>query len=850
MRGTFLPLSAALGTVQAGRKAAALAALHAAGLPVPASIVIPAEVPGSALPAVTAQILSWAAGIAPAGLIARSSALAEDGERASFAGVFTSLFTPLDPVPVGEALHAVRASAGAPAARAYARAHGLDPGTAMPVLVQPALRPCAAGVLAAELDDGQCARWRIEAVHGLAEPLVNGTATGETHHGCGSGAASPVPARQRYLVLPGTSQELRTLPGEWITLPRRRGSPEPAKIAFSGGGLLRLYCPPAWAATPILSDQERTALLRLAVRASAVLNLNRIDLEWALQPTGEIFVLQARPLTTPLPGPPGPGQPAAGGGWHGIPAAPGTATGEVARLGHAEITPHAIVICPALTADTVSVLIARPAAIVAATGGTLSHTAIVARELGIPCVTNVSDAMTAIPPGLHVIVNGTDGTIRPLPVPPGPAPQPGPVSKPAEKPTASISCRLPGTPGTGPSGHSAIIIDAAGPCTSSAVLAYLATAPPGTGVLLADPRSQAPAQAAGRRQHELDHLVRVIWPADGGFPPPVIAARDPAGRILWQRPRRPAASQSPVPDILPADLAGFARNMLGACALTASRSWPYHGGEVYELAHPDGCRYILKRHPSDRHFRRENEGLGWALGLGPGHAPSLLAADHTLRAVILTMLPGIPLSEANLSPAGERQAYRQAGQLLSILHSSIPPAPDSRVLDRLAGNAGDLLRQVGDELTAQQRTRLREQASYLQAQARQLPAVPTHGDFQSRNLLWDPATRQLAVIDFEKAAPAPAVRDLILLEAGPLHDRHDLRDAFYQGFGRALSLIERAALTALLHLDALADLAWGISNGDTYMAAAARRVIAVPGPSLIEAASHPAGGDQPAGQGW
>ncbi len=190
------------------------------------------------------------------------------------------------------------------------------------------------------------------------------------------------------------------------------------------------------------------------------------------------------------------------------------------------------------------------------------------------------------------------------------------------------------------------------------------------------------------------------------------------------------------------------------------------------------------------------------------------------------MLPGIPLPEANLSTQDERQAYRQAGQLLNALHSANPPAPDSRILDRLAAKTGDLLRQVREELTRQQRARLREQVRDLRTQARQLPAVPTHGDFQPRNLLWDPATRQLAVIDFEKAAPAAAVRDLTLLEAGPLNDRHDLRDAFYQGFGRTLSLTEHAALTALLHLDALANLAWGIRNGDSHMAAAARRTLA------------------------
>jgi pyruvate,water dikinase len=838
MRGVILPFSAAISVSRVGGKAAALAALHAAGLPVPASVVVPAEVPDPALPAVAAQILAWASGVTSSGLVARSSAWAEDGDRASFAGLFTSRFAPLDAEQACAALRAVRASAGTPAAAAYARAHGLDPVTAMPVLLQPALRPYAAGVLAAELDDGRCARWRIEAVHGLAGPLVSGTATGEAHHGHDSNRATPAPARQQFLVLPGTAAELRTPPGEHVTLPHPLLGPGPAKIAFSTGGLLRLYRPPGWAATPILNSQECTAILRLAEHAAAVLGLDRIDLEWALLPTGDFFVLQARPLTAPLPGMPVSGQPDTCAGWHGIPAGPGTAAGRVVRLGQAGITGHAVVICPALTADTVSALLSRPAAIVAATGGTLSHTAILARELGVPCVTNVTDAMTAIPPGLYAEVNGTYGTIQPRPAPAsGPAAQPGLGTGPADEPTAHISCRLPGASSTGACGSSAVIIDADGPCTPPEVLAALARAEPGVGVLLTDPRSAAPAPLPGHQQYEIDHLVRLIWPAANGRPPPAIAARDSAGRLLHQRPRRLRAGTAGTADILPADLAGFARSVLGACTLTASRSWPYHGGEVCELAGPDYTGYILKRHPTDRHFSRETKGLRWATALGPRRAPRLLAADRSLRAVIMSILPGITLLEADLSAADEREAYRQAGQLLRLLHSAIPPAADTRVLDRLLATAGELLGQVQDALTEHEHAQLREQAHHLRALAPQLPAVATHGDFQPRNLLWDPMTRQLAVIDFEKAAPAPAARDLTHLEAGPLLDREDLRTAFYQGFDRTLNCLESKALAALLLLDALSGLAWGIPNSDAQMVTRARRMLASPGALQVFAAA-------------
>jgi LmbE family N-acetylglucosaminyl deacetylase len=118
-------------------------------------------------------------------------------------------------------------------------------------------------------------------------------------------------------------------------------------------------------------------------------------------------------------------------------------------------------------------------------------------------------------------------------------------------------------------------------------------------------------------------------------------------------------------------------------------------------------------------------------------------------------------------------------------------------------------------LTDQQRAQLRDQASYLKALAPQLPAVPTHGDCQPRNLLWDPISRQLAVIDFEKAAPAPAVRDLTLFEAGSLLDREDLRHAFYQGFGRALSHLEHSS--ALRYREAPVNIPFGLTEDETVL---------------------------------
>jgi pyruvate,water dikinase len=56
-------------------------------------------------------------------------------------------------------------------------------------------------------------------------------------------------------------------------------------------------------------------------------------------------------------------------------------------------------------------LFARAAGVVAESGGILSHSTIVAREYGIPCVVSVSDACSEIPDGALIVVDGTAGSV-------------------------------------------------------------------------------------------------------------------------------------------------------------------------------------------------------------------------------------------------------------------------------------------------------------------------------------------------------------------------------------------------------------------------------------------------------
>jgi pyruvate,water dikinase len=69
-------------------------------------------------------------------------------------------------------------------------------------------------------------------------------------------------------------------------------------------------------------------------------------------------------------------------------------------------------VCCNLGPDAAATLLQRPVAIAATTGGPLSHAAIVARELGIPCVTALPKHLLTLPDGTELTIDGLTGTLQ------------------------------------------------------------------------------------------------------------------------------------------------------------------------------------------------------------------------------------------------------------------------------------------------------------------------------------------------------------------------------------------------------------------------------------------------------
>lgn len=278
---------------------------------------------------------------------------------------------------------------------------------------------------------------------------------------------------------------------------------------------------------------------------------------------------------------------------------------------------------------------------------------------------------------------------------------------------------------------------------------------------------------------------------------------------------------------IPEQLAALARPVTGGITWAADRSWGRESSAVWEITDPAGGCWFVKRHSSERFHQREVAAYRhWTAALGPGRTPDLAAADSQLLAIVISGLPGQMARDLRLAPEDERELHRQAGQLLRRLHDAAAPAPGDPGLARAVQRVDQYLRCAGGLLTPPQIALVRRCTASVLSLAPHLPAVPTHGDAQPRNWLWDQAARQLALIDFERAEPGPAVRDMVRLEYGPWDQRPDLRACFLGGYGRALTRAEEEALPCLAALDALSGLHWGILNGDREVTGRARRTFA------------------------
>ena len=206
----------------------------------------------------------------------RSSATAEDLPEASFAGQQETFLNVIGSEAVLTAVQRCIASLWTDRATQYRSSLGIAPGNVrLAVVVQRMVEAEVAGVLfTANPLTGKRRQAVIDANPGLGEAVV-------------SGATNP----DHFVV--------QTTTGEIIE--RRLGDKQVLIQAAVGGGTQKIEAD-ASPARACLSDEQIQALAALGTRVEALYETPQ-DIEWAIDTSGQIFLLQARAITTlfPLP---------------------------------------------------------------------------------------------------------------------------------------------------------------------------------------------------------------------------------------------------------------------------------------------------------------------------------------------------------------------------------------------------------------------------------------------------------------------------------------------------------------------------------------------------------------------
>ncbi|WP_432150371.1 PEP/pyruvate-binding domain-containing protein [Streptomyces sp. bgisy029] len=399
-----------------GGKAAVLARLLAAGLPVPPGFVVPVaayeeaaggldfsdpgavrDLPGPSA-ALTGEIAGALVRVAGGGSVAvRSSGTGEDTAAASAAGQHDTFLGVSGAREVAEAVRGCWVSLWSERAVAYRRRQpdAVPPGIA--VLVQRLVEADVAGVMFAGAGGG--AEVRLEGSWGLGESVVGGRVTPDSWTVSGTTASDRAVTRRAL----GTKS---------------------TRVDRGGTGVVTREVEPADRERFCLTDEEVFRLAELGRRTAGLLGGEQ-DIEWAIAGS-RIWLLQARPVTGALPGGVVAGALPAGvvgaadstgerGFRTGTPGSAGVATGPARVVrgpgDFGRVRAGDVLVCRT-TDPAWTPLFGIVAAVVTETGGLLSHAAIVARELGLPAVLAVPDATETLTDGAMVEVDGGTGRVE------------------------------------------------------------------------------------------------------------------------------------------------------------------------------------------------------------------------------------------------------------------------------------------------------------------------------------------------------------------------------------------------------------------------------------------------------
>ena len=330
----------------------------------------------------------------------RSSATAEDLPDASFAG---QQDTYLHIRGAEEVLkHVQRCWASLWTARATYYREKQDFNhfeVALSAVVQKMVRSEKSGVLfTANPVSNDLNQIMINASWGLGEAVVSGVVTPDEF----------ILEKDHLDVVEKTISEKNTM------IVEKDGDIGTVKVAvkdFLGPDKVKMQC---------LTDMEIITLGKAGKTIESLYNAPQ-DIEWALdQDTKELYILQARPITTLAKGESSvdqnttPKETKLNVLARGLAASPGTAVGKVIVIEDineiARVKDGDILVTGMTNPDMVPAM-RKAAAVVTDEGGRTCHAAIVSRELGIPCIVGSKNGTAVLAEGMLVTVDATRGVV-------------------------------------------------------------------------------------------------------------------------------------------------------------------------------------------------------------------------------------------------------------------------------------------------------------------------------------------------------------------------------------------------------------------------------------------------------
>jgi len=321
----------------------------------------------------------------------RSSATAEDTAQSSFAGMFESFLNVSGKVAVVDAVKRCWASTFGARVLFYRMKQKFPAEMPVAVVVQRMVNSEKSGVMfTTDPSTRDASKMVIEAAWGLGEAVVQGSVTPDRH----------------VIDKPSLTVVATEIAEKEFLLAWDAGKQSTIRVDLAGDRRAR---------AAVLTATELKALAKLARLAERHYGVPQ-DLEFAIEGK-DVYLTQSRPITTlgpttlALPAPP---TFAAKPVVRGLGASPGRVSGTVRVLespsDEASMKSGEILVTHMTSPDWVPIM-RRAAAIVTDAGGMTSHAAIVARELGLPCIVGARDATRVLATGTLVTVDGGAGTV-------------------------------------------------------------------------------------------------------------------------------------------------------------------------------------------------------------------------------------------------------------------------------------------------------------------------------------------------------------------------------------------------------------------------------------------------------